>query len=86
MKKLITYDLNRLGKNYPELYEALHQIGARQSGLESVWLANTAHSCVEIRDYLIKKIDSNDQLFVARFDDWAAFGLPQSSVSLLQAS
>lgn len=67
---MITYDLRAPGRNYSELWAQLNRLGAIRV-LESVWSLDGNYSCQSVRDFFQKLIDSNDGLFVARFDDWA---------------
>lgn len=68
---LISYDLHRPTKDYPKVWAYLEGIGARRV-LESVWIAKTDLTCVAICEALNKITDSDDRLFVCRFDLWAA--------------
>ncbi len=63
---LITYDLNKPGQNYSELYEQLKSIGESQHPLESTWFIKTADEITADHIYgsLRKLIDDRDTLFV----------------------
>ena len=70
---LITYDLRTPGQDYEEVYEYLRKLPARRAQ-KSVWLAKTTKSAAVISKDLMKLVDGNDRLFVARVDDWSSFG------------
>ena len=64
---LITYDLNKPGKNYMPLFKAIKDIsGTWWHSLTSVWLIKTDQSPAQIKNLLLNCIDSNDELFVVR--------------------
>lgn len=64
--QLITYDLNRPGQNYPNLWDAIKRLGTHWHPLESVWFVETGLTSMQIRDALRPHIDTNDKLFVSR--------------------
>lgn len=63
---LVTYDLNKPGQNYSELYEQLKNLGESQHPLESTWFVKiqgevTADDVYrKLRDF----IDEKDTVFV----------------------
>lgn len=61
---LITYDLNRPGQNYNDLFEAIKAIGTWWHCLDSTWVVKSNLTAVQIRDSLSNKIDRNDSLLV----------------------
>jgi len=61
---LITYDLNRPGQNYNDLFEAIKAIGTWWHCLDSTWIVKSNLTAVQIRDSLSTKIDKNDSLLV----------------------
>lgn len=61
---LISYDLNKPGQNYNDLYEAIKKIGTWWHHLDSTWIIRSSQSAEEIRDQLKANIDSNDKLIV----------------------
>jgi len=75
---LIGYDLNRLGQDYPELIDAIEQIGDTQwHCLDSTWIVKSELDSKGIRDLLKPHIDSNDELLVVKLTGqgaWAGFG------------
>jgi hypothetical protein len=66
--KLVTYDLNTSGQNYPALYEAIKSLGEWCKPMESTWLIDTNWSTEQIRQWLLKHIDKNDRLLILDFD------------------
>jgi hypothetical protein len=75
---LITYDLLKPGQDYKSLHDAIRSLDPSVwHGLESVWVLRSAQSAGQVRDYLIKFIDSNDRLLViATSPAWSSWNLP----------
>lgn len=70
---LITYDLQKPGKDYNSLYEAIKECGSEYyHALESIWLVATPEeSGVNAKDIyksIRQHIDSNDRLYIVRVD------------------
>lgn len=64
---LVTYDLNRPGKNYTSLYNALGRVSNTVSKpVESVWLFQTNKSSNQVYNLLRPYVDDSDRLFVVR--------------------
>ena len=64
MLYLISYDLMAPGKDYKDLWNALHAIGAVRI-LESEWLARRGNTTPkDLADYCLKFMDANDRIFV----------------------
>lgn len=62
---LIGYDLNRPGKDYPQLIEAIKKLSSIWwHHLDSTWIIQSNESAKTIRDTLKKHIDANDELLV----------------------
>ena len=61
---VITYDLSAPGRDYNNLYGLIRSYGTWAAITESSWIVVTSQSSVQIRDYLMPAIDSNDKLFV----------------------
>jgi hypothetical protein len=72
--KLVTYDLNTPGQNYPDLHETIESLGEWRKPMESTWLIKTSWSSDRISQLLQKHIDKNDRLLVLDFDPSAATG------------
>ncbi len=69
----INYDLRAPGRNYQPLYDYIKSFGAYDPLLESLWLVRTTKTASDVRDDLMRLVDTNDR--VAVFDvtnsDWA---------------
>ena len=63
---IISYDLRKPGQNYDQLYEAIKSYGTWARVNESVWAVVTTNTAVQIRDHLLRFIDTNDRLFVIK--------------------
>ena len=73
MKKYrVGYDLDKPGQDYHPLIKRLRSLGA-QRALESDWVLRSTASAVEIRDDLMRFIDSNDRLLVTALTGEAAW-------------
>ena len=70
---VVTYDLNRPGRNYPELWAAIKSYGTYYRIQGSVWLIQTSRSAAQVRDHLRQHIDASDTLFVGRLSGEAAW-------------
>ncbi len=67
MVVLITYDLNKPGQDYSDLYDAIKNISITWCHcFTSVWLVDTNFSTQQIYTELKGRIDKNDQLFIVR--------------------
>lgn len=65
MVYLVTYDLNKVGKNYNNLYLALKQYNfIRDPGLDSVWFVYTSWTAAQIYEHLRHHLDVNDRIFI----------------------
>lgn len=75
MVYLITYDLNRPGKNYASLYSALERLEyIKDTNLDSVWFISSTSSAAAIYEYLRVHLDKNDRLFVTKLNSGEYFG------------
>jgi len=64
---LIGYDLNKSGKDYAALIEAIKKIAKNWwHCLDSTWIIKHDGPSVSIRDALSPYIDSNDELLVVK--------------------
>lgn len=61
---MVSYDLNKPGKDYSSLYEELKKKGAWWHYLDSTWLIDTAESSKQLATRLLKKMDDSDWLLV----------------------
>jgi hypothetical protein len=69
---LISYDLDKPGQNYDALIARLRALGAVKV-LYSEWVLRTTVTAVEVRDDLMRFIDSNDMLLVVGLTGEAAW-------------
>lgn len=72
---IVSYDLNRPGQDYPNLYETIKTLGSWAHPLESTWLVDTTMTAKMIFDTLWAQMDRNDKLLVARMQEhwWGSF-------------
>lgn len=65
MVYLVTYDLNRPGNNYPNLYAAIDKYShLEDSELDSVRFIDSPLTASQIYNDLLQHIDKNDRLLV----------------------
>lgn len=71
---LVTYDLNKAGKNYAGLIAAIEAYTHCKT-LKSAWFIQTSQTAVQVRDNLFRQMDGDDALVVVRFHkgDWATY-------------
>ncbi len=70
---MISYDLNTPGQDYKELLDAIRAYGVTWHCLDSTWIVIHPGPATAIRDNLVKHIDANDRLIVARLTGEAAW-------------
>jgi hypothetical protein len=75
---LIGYDLNKPAQDYPDLIDSIKNLGsAWWHHLDSTWLVKTEKSATQVREVLVKIIDTNDELLVIDVSGdaraWAGF-------------
>lgn len=77
---IIAYDLHKQGQNYACLIKKLEAYGTYFHMQQSVWIIETEHSAVQIRDNLQTCLDANDKIFVGKLTGgaWAGFTPEQS--------
>ena len=68
----VTYDLDKPGQNYQNLWDELESLGAKRLQ-DSVWGLQSSKSPVGLRDLLKGHIDSNDRLLVIENGGWASW-------------
>lgn len=71
--KIIEYDLTTPGRDYESLYKAIKSYPCWARITESTWFVKTDDTCVQIRDALKEKMDSNDRIFVGKLSGEAAW-------------
>lgn len=78
MVYLISYDLNKPGQSYANLYQSIKNLGSWCHPLDSTWFVVSELSATAIRDQLRLVIDQSDSLIVNEVGDQAAwYGLSQ---------
>lgn len=60
---IVTYDLNKPGQDYKELYKAIESYKSIRA-MDSTWFIKSSKTAQQISDDLLKHIDENDYLFV----------------------
>ena len=78
MRYVISYDLNKPGKDYQKLTDALKSLGAERI-LLSEWVTTkrTGTNAAKLRDWLWTFMDGSDRLMVVCLDssEWAGMNL-----------
>lgn len=73
---LVSYDLHNPNRNYNSLIQAIQSYGVNNYYhiLKSQYLVSTSQNSIEIRDFLKRHLDNNDEILVNNFDksDYAA--------------
>ena len=62
----ISYDLNKPGQDYPELYSKIKDLGDWCHPLDSTWFVETNLSASKVRETLNSVMDSSDALLVVK--------------------
>ena len=70
----IAYDLNQPGQSYATLIAALQKAGAKKV-LLSGWLLRSSASAGDLRDWVMKLVDTNDRVFVTEATNWAGYNI-----------
>lgn len=70
---VIIYDLRVPGRNYNNLYNAIKSYGTWGKLTESAWAIVTSDNHVQVRDYLMRYINSNDRIMVIKSGQEAAW-------------
>lgn len=60
----ISYDLNKAGQNYSDLYDTIKSAPGYIRAMDSYWFISTRESVSSWADRLMKAIDKNDYVFV----------------------
>lgn len=61
----ISYDLNKPGQDYSDLYEKIKGLGSWCHPVDSTWFVETSLSYDKVRDELWSIMDKSDSLIVA---------------------
>lgn len=81
MTYMISYDLNKPGKNYPELYDEIQSLGSWCHPVDSTWFVVSNADAVDIRDKLMAVVDKTDAVIVTQASAPAAWDGLASDVS-----
>lgn len=78
---MVTYDLNQLGQEYQDLFEAIKSIGCPWwHHMKSVWLLDTRLTANEVYKQLESHLDKNDHILVIGVDPYEKQGwLPKKA-------
>lgn len=82
---MVTYDLNTPGQDYTSLIKAIENY-IHCKALKSAYFIDSGESAVNIRDNLMKYIDSNDMLFVIEQTKYWGANRRSPATDWLQAS
>lgn len=64
MTYVISYDLNKPGQDYPDLYDEIKKLGSWCHPVDSTWYVVSNLSAAAILDRLIKVTDNGDAVIV----------------------
>jgi hypothetical protein len=86
--QMVSYDLRRPGRYYPELFATIESISpARWHSLESTWLVKTSLTSAQVLDRLKQHVDRNHKVLVTALGgDWATLGFDQQCNDWLRAN
>ena len=77
----VSYDLNKPGKDYKDLYAELQKFNNWCHPLDSTWFVSTTLSAVQVHDQLKRVMDSSDGLIVVSAGTPAAWSGLDTKVS-----
>ena len=82
----VNYDLNKAGQNYDELITYLKSHDGWAKPLRSSFFVKTSLSVSQLRDGILRHIDSTDDVVVVQVDGqlWATFGISTELTDWLQ--
>lgn len=74
----VNYDLISPGQKYSKIAEYLQGYGTWAKALQSLWFVKTTSSVDQVRDGLLRIVDSNDKVLCVDTtgSNWASYGLP----------
>ncbi|WP_353813856.1 hypothetical protein [Agromyces sp. SYSU T00266] len=76
---LITYDLNKPGARYDDLYEAIKSYGTYCHLVDSTWIVVSNSSAKSVYEKLKPNLDSGDHIFVVDISSQDRYGwLPKN--------
>ncbi len=81
---LVSYDLKKLGQNYECIRTKLQAYRKSWNMQGSVWIISSDQTAPQIRDDLVKCLDGNDNVFVAKLEVTAWTGFASQSDAWLK--
>ena len=69
---IISYDLRRI-RDYSSLWSAIKSYGTWAKITESMWIIVTSQDVVQVRNFLLRYMDEDDRLFVAKYGGGAVW-------------
>ena len=76
----ITYDLNKSGQDYDNLFKKIQSLGIAHHAIQNLWFLDTRTSLSDASSSLLSVMDKNDSLFICELAKNSYKGwLPQSS-------
>lgn len=70
---LVSYDLDKPGQDYPDLIARLKQFGAQRILYSEWFLVHNSATPAQLRDDLLRFMDSNDRILVVELKNNAAW-------------
>lgn len=70
---IVTYDLHGPSRDYDKLFSYIRGLSFAKRLLESVWLVESDLSAPNLRDALVRHVDSNDSVLVIKSGGSAAW-------------
>jgi CRISPR-associated endonuclease Cas2 len=70
---LVSYDLDKPGQDYPDLIKRLEQFGAKRILYSEWFLSHNTATPTQLRDDLLRFMDSNDRILVVELKNSAAW-------------
>ncbi|MDD5405692.1 MAG: hypothetical protein PHE73_01980 [Sulfurovaceae bacterium] len=75
----VSYDLNKSGQNYDNLYDELKKSSSWWHFLDSTWLIYTNESANQLSERIRLHLDKNDYLLVIKVTNEYSGWLPQEA-------
>jgi hypothetical protein len=86
MVHIISYDLHNPGRDYESVAAAIMAIGSWAHPQGSVWFLDTTRTPSEVRDTAKAAGDPNDEMFLARMNQyWASSNMDADVVQWLES-
>ncbi len=84
----VSYDLNKPGQDYPDLYTTIKELGDDcRHAVDSTWFVKTNLTATAVRDRLLSVVDQSDSIIVVRAVAPAAWsGLSDDVASWLKSN